>query len=263
MASIPSNRPPPICHDAANMVGTLFTRALKEETGLNCRSPGKALPAATRGGGHSRTSSLGGCGACSLILGHGTKDNANKDGVVSMVRNGEPVPVPRLRHGASAVSYTSSEESRGRGAHRRGKPSVSPSRVEIRAGAVSACTGLGREHTPSRGGGDVRHSPKEASDSRMVLEVPPEHLHSAHGEAKQRNPRRKHSKPFYTAVPARRQWAPGSGPFAHPRHHPRGHGSGGAWRGAQRWHPRRKPVWTGADEDVRRHFHAGRTPGPQ
>jgi hypothetical protein len=179
-----------------------------------------------------------------------------------MVRHGEPVPVPRLRYGISAVSYTSSEESRGRGAHRRGKPSVSPSRVEVRAGAVSACTGLGRERTPSRGGGDVRHSAKEASDLRMVPKVPPGHLHTERGEAQQRNPRRKHNKPFYT-VPARRQWAPGSGPFAYPRHHPRGNGSGGAWRGAQRWHPRHKPVWTGDDEDVRRHFHAGRTTGPQ
>jgi hypothetical protein len=180
---------------------------------------------ADRARSHSRTSSLGGCGAGSLILGHGTKDNANEDGVVSMVRSGERVPVPGLRHGASANSYTSSEESRGRRTgHRRGKPSVFLSGVEIRAGAVSACTGLGREHTPSRGGGDVRHSAKEASDSRMVSEVPPRHLHSAHREAKQRNPKRKHSKPFYT-VPARRQWAPGSGPFAHPRHHPRGHGS--------------------------------------
>jgi hypothetical protein len=42
MASIPSNRPPPICHDAANVVGT-FTRALNKETGLDYRSPGKAL----------------------------------------------------------------------------------------------------------------------------------------------------------------------------------------------------------------------------
>jgi hypothetical protein len=217
---------------------------------------------ADRAGGHSRTHSLGRCGAGSLILGHGTKDNANKDGVVSVVRHGEPVLVPRLRHGISAVSYTSSEESRGRGAHHRGKPSVSPSRVEVRAGAVSACTGLGRERTPSRGGGDIRHSVKEASDSRVVPEVPPGHLHTEREEAEQRNPRRKHSKPFYT-VPARRQWASGSGPFAYPRHHSRGNGSGGAWRGAQRWHPRRKSVWTGDDADVRCHFHAGRTPGPQ
>jgi hypothetical protein len=42
MASIPSNRPPPICHDAANMVGTIFTRALKKEIGLDCRLPGRA-----------------------------------------------------------------------------------------------------------------------------------------------------------------------------------------------------------------------------
>jgi hypothetical protein len=132
-----------------------------------------------------------------------------------MVGNGEPVPVPRLRHGISAVSYTSSEESRGREAHRRGKPSVSPSHVEIQAGAVSAWTGLGRERTPSCGGGDVRHPAKEAFDSRMAPEAPPGHLHTGRGEAEQRNPRRKHSKPFYT-VPARRQWAPGSGPFAHP-----------------------------------------------
>jgi hypothetical protein len=43
MASIPSNRPPRICHNAANMALTLFTKALKEETGLDYRSPGKAL----------------------------------------------------------------------------------------------------------------------------------------------------------------------------------------------------------------------------
>jgi hypothetical protein len=45
---------------------------------------------ADRAGGHSRTSSLGRCGSGSLILGHGTKDNANEDGVVLMVGNGEP-----------------------------------------------------------------------------------------------------------------------------------------------------------------------------
>jgi hypothetical protein len=169
---------------------------------------------ADRAGGHSRTSFLGRCGAGSLILGHGTKDNANEDGVVLMVRHGEPVQVPRLRHRISAISYTSSEESRGRGGHRRGKQSVSSNRIEVRAGAVSACTDLGRERTSSRGGGDVKHAAKEASDSRMVLEVPPGHLHIERGEAEQRNPRRKHSKPFYT-VSARRPWTPGSGPFAY------------------------------------------------
>jgi hypothetical protein len=93
---------------------------------------------ADRAGGHSRTSSLRRCGAGSLILGHSTKDNANEDGVVLMVRHGEPVPVPRLRHGISAVSYTSSEDSRGRGAHRRGKPSVSPS-AQAQASGGNAC----------------------------------------------------------------------------------------------------------------------------
>jgi hypothetical protein len=58
---------------------------------------------ADRAGGHSCASSLGRCGAGSLILGHGTKDNANEDGVVSMVGHGELVPVPRLRHGINAV----------------------------------------------------------------------------------------------------------------------------------------------------------------
>jgi hypothetical protein len=127
---------------------------------------------ADRAGSHSRTGSLGGHVAGSLIHGHGTKDNANEDGVVSMVRNGEPVPIPELRHGISAVSFTSSEESRGRGTHRRGKPSLSPGRVDVRAGAVLACTGHRWEYTASRSGGDVRHPAKEAFDSRMVSEVP-------------------------------------------------------------------------------------------
>jgi hypothetical protein len=155
-----------------------------------------------RAGSHQRTCSLDGRVASSHILGHGTMDNANEDGVVSMVRYGEPVPVYGLRHGIGAVSCTSSEESRERGTHRRGKLNLS--RVEVRAGAVSAYTCHGREHTSSRGGGDVRHSAKEASDSRMVSAVPPGHLHSAHGEVKQRNPRCKHSKPFYTT--STRRW---------------------------------------------------------
>jgi hypothetical protein len=260
MASIPSNRPPPICHDTANMVGTFFTRALKEETGLDYRSQGRALLIG-QGAIHVQVPSadvaqaLSSSGMVLRIMPTKTEWSRWSD-------MGSQYQFRDYDMGLAQFPTLAQRRAGDGGAHRRGKPSVSPSRVEIWAGAVSACTGLGRKRTPSRGGGDVKHSAKEASDSRMVPEVPPGHLHTERGEAKQRNPRRKHSKPFYT-MPARRQWAPGSGPFAHPRHHPRGNGSGGAWRGAQRWHPRRKPVWTGADEDVRRHFHAGRTPGPQ
>jgi hypothetical protein len=78
---------------------------------------------ADRAGGHSRTSSLGRCGAGSLILGHGTKDNANKDGVVLMVRHGEPVPVPRLRHGNPTLAQRTAWD---------GGPIVGASQVSLR-----------------------------------------------------------------------------------------------------------------------------------
>jgi hypothetical protein len=55
-----------------------------DQVGLQIAREGSA----DRAGGHSCTSSLGRCGAGSLILGHGTKDNANEDGVVPMVRHG-------------------------------------------------------------------------------------------------------------------------------------------------------------------------------
>ena len=43
MASIPGTRPRIICHEAADQALTFFSRALKDKTGLDCRSSGTAL----------------------------------------------------------------------------------------------------------------------------------------------------------------------------------------------------------------------------
>jgi hypothetical protein len=257
MASIPSNRPPPICHDAANMALTLFTRAIKEETGLDYRSPGKAL--------------LIGQGAI-----HVQVPSANVAQALSssgMVLRIMPTKTEWSRWSEMGSEYQFRDYDMGLAqfptlAQRRagdGGPIVGASQVSLR---VVLKFGQGQCRHAQATGGNTR----PAAVAVMSDTLTRKHLVCAWSqkypqgisilEAKQRNPRHTGNKPFYK-TPARRQWAAGSGPFAHPRHHPRGHGSGGAWRGAQRWHPRRKPVWTGADEDVRRHFHAGRTPGPQ
>jgi hypothetical protein len=225
MASIPSNRPPPICHDAANMVGTLFTRALKEETGLDYRSPGRAL--------------LIGQGAIHVQV--PSADVAQALSSLGMVLRIMPTKMEWSRWSGMGSQYQFRDYDMGLAqfptlAQRRagdGGPIVGASQVSLRVvlkfrqGQCRHAQASGGNAHPAAGGGDVGHPAKEASDSRMVPEAPPWHLHIGRGEAEQRIPRHKHSKPFYT-VPARRQWALGSGPFAHPRHHPRGNGSGGA-----------------------------------
>jgi hypothetical protein len=203
-----------------------------------------------------------------LAVRHGTSGFAHKPGVEGVERRD---PVQRLRHGSLSVSLTSSESgSRGRGrAHYWGQTDQSPICTEIRAGAVSAYTTQGggkhlvRAREGRTGHGPRGHSPQEPFDASLNQAASPGDLPLQHGGAKRR--RRKRNKPKYTqngrefyTIPARRHWAAGSRPFA--SHHSSGHRN---WRGAQRWHARRHRVYTRSEEEVRRHFHAGRTPGPR
>ena len=154
-------------------------------------------------GGRSNqcSGSIGGRVASSHIQGHGSEDLAQEHGVVSVARNGVPVSVPGLRHGGSTVSDSSSEDGRRRRTHFRSRPSVSPSRVEVRAGAVSAYSDR-ETRSGGGGGGAVGHDAKEATDSRMVHEVSPRHQRSARGEAEhrkaQRNPQAQQTIPNQT-----------------------------------------------------------------
>jgi hypothetical protein len=220
------------------------------------------------GRGNSCASSRSERAADSGAVRHGPSGFAHKPGVEGVERRD---PVQRLRHGSLSVSLTSSESgSKGRGrAHYRDQTDQSSIRTEIRAGAVSAYTTHGGEEHLSRvregrtSHGPRGHSPQEPFDASLDQAASRGDLPSQHGVAKRR--RRKRNKPKYTqngrefyTIPARRHWATGSGPFA--SHHSSGHRN---WRGAQRWHAWRHPVYTGSEEEVRRHFHAGRTPGPR
>jgi hypothetical protein len=118
---------------------------------------------ADRAGGHSCTSSLGRCGAGSLILGHGTKDNANKDGVVSMVRHGEPIPFPRLRHGLARFP-TLAQRTAGDGG-----PIVGASQVSLR---VVLKYGQGQYWHAQASGGNAR----PAAVAVMSNTLPRKHL---------------------------------------------------------------------------------------
>ena len=242
---------------------------------------GNGLPltkssADSRGRSNSLTGSLGKPAADSRAVRHDSPDSPHKSGLESLARSGGAVSVPRVRHVPSSVSLTSSGSSGERGTFRRGQRSLSPIRTEVRAAAVFAHTGQGEGGSLVRvpgkaGAGDsVRgHFTQDPPDAGMDHDAPPGDLAPKQrgGKKTRRRRRKQNQQPNHTqgqviyTTPARRQWAAGTGPFA--SHHLSGSGTRRNWRGDQRWHSRRRPMWTGSEEDVRRHFHAGRTPGPR
>jgi hypothetical protein len=190
-------------------------------------------------------------------VGHDLPDAANKVGVDGVAGSGARGSLLGLRGGHGSLFYASSADSRDHGAHRWGQRDPSPICIEARAGAVHSH----EEWEGNRGAGGpgdciLRQQTGDGRDPRVDPLAPPRSFPASHQAARQR----RHG-PFRQYKPSKR----GRDARHHSRGHARRHGQGGAGRGArggQRWHPQRRPAHSTTQEEARRHFHAGRTPGP-
>jgi hypothetical protein len=266
MASIPtgSRSPTIICAQVGEVAQALFTTALREETGLFFRSTGTQLVTGD-GAIHVQVPAANGeqiqaqSGMVLRVLPTNSGWKVWRDGIQYRDYDMGLYQFPSLAQRATAEGG--------------GGPIIGARQISLR---LALRFGQGRcLHVPPKGQEDTWVGPGRVAQVMVLGDTHPRsHLMRAwtkqhpqgiylrntedpNGEgANETNPNTsKGGRVFYT-TPARRQWEAGTVPFA--SHHSSGRRN---WRGAQRWHPRRHPVYTDAKEEVRRHFHAGRTPG--
>jgi hypothetical protein len=152
--------------------------------------------------------------------------------------------------GAGTDTECSTEDSRKRRPHHRGKARlVSPS-VEARAYSARLDTSL-MPTAPSSGGRVGQHASQHGSTSVLVREGP---AGRAPAETRGSRPRGRQYKHYYATIPARRTWTKG--------HWYYGRSEGAGRSGGERYHPDRRPQYSRTRIDRRRRFHAERTPGP-
>jgi hypothetical protein len=150
-----------------------------------------------------------------------------------------------------ADTECSTEDSRERRPHDRGKARLVLPSVEARAYSVRLDTPL-MPTAPSAGGRVGKHTAEHGSSAILVREGP---AGRAPIEIRGGRPRGRQYKNYYATIPAHRTWPKGH------RYH--GRSEEIRRRGGERYHPDRRPQYSRTRTDKRRRFHAGRTPGPR
>jgi hypothetical protein len=171
-----------------------------------------------------------------------------------MAGSGTRGSISGLRAGPGSLSYASSADSRDHGAHRRGQQDPSPIHIEARAGAVLSHEEWEGNH--GAGGPSDRVQRHQTGDGaiRAWTRLHPHRVSLHHTRL-----------PDSAGMDLTDDTNLANKDGTRPRGHSRRQGQGGAGRGArggQQWHPRRRPAHSSTQEEARRHFHAGRTPGP-
>jgi hypothetical protein len=162
--------------------------------------------------------------------------------------------ISRVSDGTGSDSQRSATDGRGRRPYRRGEARLISHSSEAKAySAVADIDTHLLPQAPSTAGGRPSQQHSQYGSSKiLVREGSPGR---APAEARGGKPRGTQYKHHCATIPAHRTW-------------PRGHKYHGRSkkiqrRGGERYHLHRRPQYSRTRTDMRRRFHAGRTPGPR